>query len=69
MKNTKSIRLSNTPVVQKGHITNPTITVADRVIHAASKLAAETSALAKKNKTDQNLTDLKALADTIESLA
>ena len=41
MKKTKSIRLSDTAVVQKDHIVNPAVTVGDRVIHAAAKLSDE----------------------------
>ena len=38
MKRTKSIRLSDTAVIYKEHITNPAVTVGDRVIHATAKL-------------------------------
>ena len=69
MKKTKSIRLSDTAVVQKEHITNPAVTVGDRVVHATAKLVDEVATLARKNRTDANMNDLKRLAKTVASLA
>ena len=69
MKKTKSIRLSDTAVVQKDHIVNPAVTVGDRVIHAAAKLSDKVATLAQKKRTDADMNDLKRLAEAVESLA
>ena len=54
MKKTKSIRLSDTAVIQKDKIVNPAVTAGDRVVHAVAKLAREVGILAQRNKTDAN---------------
>ena len=54
MKKMRSICLSNTAVVQKEHITNPVITVDDRVIHSTAKLVNEVATLAHKNKNSRD---------------
>ncbi|EJK47022.1 hypothetical protein THAOC_34285, partial [Thalassiosira oceanica] len=69
MKNTRRVRLADTAVLHKQHITNPTISIADKVVHAAAKLAADAGLLAKRGKTDADMNDLKTLAETVQSLA
>ena len=69
MKKTKSIHLSDTAVVQKEHITNPAVTVGDRIVHTVAKLVDKVSILTRQKKTDANMHDLKQLAKTLKSLA
>jgi len=60
MKNSRSIRLSDTAVLQKDHIVNPTVTAADAIVHATAKLAAAAGLLTKRTKTDPDMNDLRS---------
>ena len=69
MKNSRSIRLSDTAVLQKDHIVNPTVTAADAIVHATAKLAAAAGLLTKRTKTDPDMNDLRSMAEIVQSMA
>ena len=64
-----STRLSDTAVYRTKCHTDPTVTHGDNVVNAVSKLANTISTFAGNRKNNANMTDLKTLAQMVQSLA
>ena len=69
MKESKTKRLSDTAAMHLRRITDPTLTIGDRVIQSMARLASDIGAFAGKKKNDANMNDLRQLAKIGQRLA
>ena len=69
MKESKTKRLSDTAAMHLRRITDPTLTIGDRVIQSIARLASDIGVFAGKKKNDANMNDLRQLAEIGQRLA